>query len=69
MGSLGQTRKILADPGSVAVGSDQPGKALGHPQDVERTGEDGQTYGWIASFETLERLNRYEHTLGHQALR
>jgi hypothetical protein len=35
---------------------------------MERTGEDGQAYCGIASLETLECLDGYEHALGHQAL-
>ena len=66
--SLGQTRKILADPRPVAVRRDQPGKPLGHSQDVECAGEDCQADGGIASLETLERLDGYEHALGHEAL-
>ncbi len=69
MGFLGQAGQILADPGPVTVWGYQLGKALGHPQNMQGARQNREAHGRISRFETLQRLNRDDHALGHQTLR
>ena len=69
MGLLGQAGQIFADSGPITVWGYQLSKALCHPKDMKGARQNREAHGRIPRFETLQRLNRDDHPLGHQTLR